>query len=140
VVFSTPAGAGTAADPTPPGQYFVAFTELVPESDPGCGAFIIVTSDHSKTIGDWEGSGDAVIGIHGHLGSDQETGTTGTRLSHGSVLHRDAVQVCHGCHQCRGAGGVTLVQHGRAVHRAHHRQVFQRHLRRAIGADLDAGV
>ena len=40
----------------------------------------------------------------------------------------------------RGAGGVAGVQHGGAVHGPHHRQVLQRHLRRAVRADLDAGV
>src|ERR1019366_5318188 len=54
-VFSTPAGVGTRTDPTPTGQYFVAFLEAPPKSSPGYGAFIMVTSAHSDAIGNWEG-------------------------------------------------------------------------------------
>lgn len=82
-VFSTPAGVGTASDPTPAGQYFVAFFEAPPAS--AYGAFVIVTSAHSDAISDWQGSGDAVIAIHGPLGSGQLIGTKGARLSHGCV-------------------------------------------------------
>jgi lipoprotein-anchoring transpeptidase ErfK/SrfK len=89
-VFSTPAGVGTRTDPTPTGQYFVAFLEAPPKSSPGYGAFIMVTSAHSDAIGNWEGSGDAVIGIHGPLGSDQEIGTTGARISHGCIRLHEA--------------------------------------------------
>jgi lipoprotein-anchoring transpeptidase ErfK/SrfK len=88
LVFSAPAGVGAPDDPTPPGQYFVAFIEPPPQPNPGYGAFILVTSDHSQTIDNWEGSGDALIGIHGPLGSDQLIGTTGARISHGCIrLH-----------------------------------------------------
>jgi hypothetical protein len=82
-VFSTPAGVGTASDPTPAGQYFVAFFEAPPT--PAYGAFVIVTSAHSDAISDWQGSGDAVIAIHGPLGSGQLIGTKGAMLSHGCV-------------------------------------------------------
>jgi hypothetical protein len=92
-VFSAPAGIGTRDDPTPPGAYFIAFTEDPPQPNPGYGPFVIVTSAHSPNIGDWEGSGDAVIGIHGPLGEDSEIGTTGARISHGCVrLHDAALQ------------------------------------------------
>ena len=50
---------------TPPGQYFAAFFEATPSA--GYGPFIMVTSAHSTSIANWEGSGDAVIGIHGPL-------------------------------------------------------------------------
>jgi lipoprotein-anchoring transpeptidase ErfK/SrfK len=87
-VFSAPAGVGSPSDPTPPGHFFVAFTEPPPDPNDGYGPFILVTSDHSQTISDWEGSGDAVIGIHGPLGSDLSIGSTGARLSHGCIrLH-----------------------------------------------------
>ena len=93
LVFSTPAGVGTPDDPTPVGEYFVAFDEQPPQPNPGYGPFIIVTSDHSSSISDWEGSGDAVIGIHGPLGEDGEIGTTGARLSHGCIrLHDQALE------------------------------------------------
>jgi lipoprotein-anchoring transpeptidase ErfK/SrfK len=92
-VFSAPAGVGTTSDPTPPGQYFVAFTEPPPEPNPGYGPFILVTSDHSQAIGDWEDSGDAVIGIHGPLGESLAIGNTGARLSHGCIRLQIADQL-----------------------------------------------
>jgi lipoprotein-anchoring transpeptidase ErfK/SrfK len=93
LVLSTPAGIGTRGDPTPPGGYFIAFTEPPPQPNPGYGPFIIVTSAHSPEIADWEGSGDAVIGIHGPLGEDSEIGTVGARISHGCIrLHDTALE------------------------------------------------
>ena len=93
LVLSTPAGIGTRDDPTPPGGYFIAFTEQPPQPNPGYGPFIIVTSAHSPEIADWEGSGDAVIGIHGPLGEDSEIGTVGARISHGCIrLHDTALE------------------------------------------------
>jgi lipoprotein-anchoring transpeptidase ErfK/SrfK len=94
LVFSAPAGVGTPDDPTPAGEYFVAFDEQPPQSNPGYGPFIIVTSAHSSSIGDWEGSGDAVVGIHGPLGENSEIGTTGARISHGCIrLHDQALEM-----------------------------------------------
>jgi lipoprotein-anchoring transpeptidase ErfK/SrfK len=93
LVFSAPAGVGTLEDPTPAGEYFVAFDEQPPQPNPGYGPFIIVTSAHSPAIADWEGSGDAVIGIHGPLGDDTEIGTSGARISHGCIrLHDQALE------------------------------------------------
>ncbi len=93
LVFTAPAGVGTVSDPTPPGGYFIAFDEEPPEPNPGYGPFIIVTSAHSPQIADWEGSGDAVIGIHGPLGADSEIGTIGARISHGCIrLHDSALE------------------------------------------------
>ena len=93
LVFSAPAGVGTTEDPTPPGEYFVAFDEQPPQPNSGYGPFIIVTSAHSPAIADWEGSGDAVIGIHGPLGDDTEIGTSGARISHGCIrLHDEALE------------------------------------------------
>jgi hypothetical protein len=93
LVFSAPAGVGTPDDPTPDGEYFVAFDEPPPEPGVGYGPFVLVTSDHSEAISDWEGSGDAVIGIHGPLGMDTEIGTKGARISHGCVrLHLSALE------------------------------------------------
>jgi lipoprotein-anchoring transpeptidase ErfK/SrfK len=93
LVFSAPAGVGTAGDPTPTGQYFVAFREQPPSPNPGYGPFILVTSAHSPAISDWEGSGDAVIGIHGPLGEDSRIGTSGARISHGCIrLHDQALE------------------------------------------------
>jgi lipoprotein-anchoring transpeptidase ErfK/SrfK len=92
LVFSAPAGVGAVDDPTPVGQYFVAFKEPPPSPNSGYGAFILVTSDHSQTINNWEGSGDALIGIHGPLGGAQLIGSTGARISHGCIrLHEPAL-------------------------------------------------
>lgn len=85
-IFSAPAGIGTTADPTPTGEFFVAFFAQPPNS--GYGPFVMVSSAHSNTISDWESSGDALMAIHGPLGDDTEIGTTGARVSHGCVrLH-----------------------------------------------------
>jgi lipoprotein-anchoring transpeptidase ErfK/SrfK len=86
LVASVPAGIGTAEYPTPTGNYFLAFLAAPPS--PGYGAFVMVTSAHSNAITDWEDSGDAIVAIHGPLGSDSEIGTTGAAVSHGCVrLH-----------------------------------------------------
>jgi len=87
-LFSAPAGVGTVGDPTPPGHYFVAFFEAPP--GPGYGAFVMVTSAHSEAISDWEGSGDAVIGIHGPLGDAALIGAGGARISHGCIRLKDS--------------------------------------------------
>lgn len=93
LVFSAPAGVGTTDDPTPTGEFFVAFDEPPPEPGVGYGPFVLVTSAHSPAISDWEGSGDAVIGIHGPLGMDAAIGTRGARISHGCVrLHLSALE------------------------------------------------
>ena len=87
-VLSAPIGVGTTTNPTPKGAFFVAFFAAAPDS--GYGPFVMVTSAHSKTITDWERSGDGMIGIHGPLdaGADAKIGTTGTRISHGCIrLH-----------------------------------------------------
>ena len=60
-----PAGIGTPASPTPPGNFFVAMT--VPAPSPGYGPLVLVTSAHSDAITDWDSSGDAIIAIHGPI-------------------------------------------------------------------------
>jgi lipoprotein-anchoring transpeptidase ErfK/SrfK len=92
-VFSAPVGIGVPADPTPTGRYFVALFASPPS--PGYGAFVMVTSAHSNTITDWSNSGDAVVAIHGPLGSDAQIGTTGAAVSHGCIrLHeRDLLRL-----------------------------------------------
>jgi lipoprotein-anchoring transpeptidase ErfK/SrfK len=93
LVFSAPAGLGDTDDPTPTGEFFVAFDERPPQPNPGYGPFIIVTSAHSTAIADLGGSGDAVIGIHGPLGEDNEIGASGARISRGCVrLHDQALE------------------------------------------------
>ncbi len=87
-IFDFPAGVGTPDDPTPSGHYFMPMRS--PSPGTGYGPFVLVTSDHSDTITDWENSGDAVIGIHGPITSydDSLIGTTGAAISHGCIrLH-----------------------------------------------------
>jgi hypothetical protein len=84
--FSVPAGIGLAPDVTPTGSFFITFLAVPPSA--GYGSFVIVTSAHSDTITDWESSGDALVAIHGPLGSDKQIGTTGAQVSHGCIrLH-----------------------------------------------------
>jgi hypothetical protein len=87
-VFSTPIGIGTSHYPTPTGHYFVALLAQPPT--PAYGAFVMVTSDHSDTITDWERSGDAIIAIHGPLGGDRLIGTRGAAISHGCIRLHEA--------------------------------------------------
>ncbi|HEX4434795.1 MAG TPA: L,D-transpeptidase [Acidimicrobiales bacterium] len=89
-LFDFPAGVGAPDDPTPTGQYFMPMQ--YPSPGPGYGPFVLVTSDHSDTITDWENSGDAVIGIHGPITAydDSLIGTTGAAISHGCIRLHDA--------------------------------------------------
>ncbi len=85
-VYSFPAGVGSPIHPTPTGHFFIAFIAGPPT--PAYGAFVLVTSAHSDSITDWEMSGDAMIAIHGPLGSDTLIGTRGAHISHGCIrLH-----------------------------------------------------
>jgi hypothetical protein len=89
-VLDFPAGIGTPTDPTVTGNYFIAMR--VPPPDPGYGPFVLVTSAHSDSISDWEGSGDAITAIHGPITSydDELIGTTGAAISHGCIRLHDA--------------------------------------------------
>lgn len=89
-ILDLPAGVGTTDDPTVTGHYFM--TMRVPAPDPGYGPFVLVTSAHSDAITDWDGSGDAIIAIHGPIDSeaDTEIGSTGAKISHGCVRLHDA--------------------------------------------------
>jgi lipoprotein-anchoring transpeptidase ErfK/SrfK len=88
-LFTIPAGLGKSSTPTPLGSFFVA----VIESGGGgpYGSVILDTSGHSEAIQSWEGSGDAVIALHGPISSssDARIGALGTYISNGCVrLHR----------------------------------------------------
>jgi lipoprotein-anchoring transpeptidase ErfK/SrfK len=89
-IFDFPAGIGTPDDPTPTGEYFMAMQS--PPPGPGYGPFMLVTSDHSDSITDWEGLGDAIIAIHGPIDSYDDTliGNTGAAISHGCIRLHDA--------------------------------------------------
>lgn len=85
VVMNAPVGVGTRKDPTPTGDFFVAFYAAPPKPNPGYGPFIMVTSAHSNSITDWEDSGDAMVAIHGPLGETKVIGTKGAHISHGCI-------------------------------------------------------
>jgi lipoprotein-anchoring transpeptidase ErfK/SrfK len=87
-VANFPAGIGTVDDPTPTGEFFVAFVAASPS--PGYGAFILATSAHSNVITDFDNSGDAITAIHGPLGEDAAIGTTGAKVSHGCIRLHDS--------------------------------------------------
>ena len=89
-ILDFPAGIGAPDDPTPAGDYFV--TMQYPPPSPGYGPFVLVTSDHSDSISDWENSGDAIIAIHGPIDSydDSLIGTAGAAISHGCIRLHDA--------------------------------------------------
>lgn len=82
LVLDALAGVGTVGDPTPTGQFFVAFFAKAPAPD--WGPFVLVTSAHSTAISDWEESGDAIVAIHGPLGEASAI-RQGERISHGCV-------------------------------------------------------
>jgi lipoprotein-anchoring transpeptidase ErfK/SrfK len=89
-ILSFPAGIGSPASPTPPGNFFLTMT--APAPDPGYGPFVLVTSAHSDAITDWEDSGDAIIAIHGPIDAldDALIGATGAAISSGCVRLHDA--------------------------------------------------
>ncbi|MDQ6840151.1 MAG: L,D-transpeptidase family protein [Actinomycetota bacterium] len=89
-ILDLPAGVGTSDDPTVTGHYFMTMRVAAPS--PGYGPFVLVTSAHSDSITDWEGSGDAIIAIHGPIDerSDSQIGSTGAKISHGCVRLHDA--------------------------------------------------
>jgi lipoprotein-anchoring transpeptidase ErfK/SrfK len=68
VVFSAPIGNGAPNDPTPTGNFFVAYKGTPPSAD--YGPWVLVTSAHSDAIADWQGDPQSSIGIHGPLGED----------------------------------------------------------------------
>jgi lipoprotein-anchoring transpeptidase ErfK/SrfK len=82
-VESFPVGDGAPGTPTPTGTYFVAFH--APPNGPGYGSVMLETSAHSRVIAHFEGGNDAIIAIHGPVGSDAEIGTRGASISNGCI-------------------------------------------------------
>ncbi|MDR2379779.1 MAG: L,D-transpeptidase [Bifidobacteriaceae bacterium] len=82
VIMDVPAIVGRPATPTPAGHFFV--TMLYPGQSPGYGDLVLVLSAHSETIGNWQGSGDAIIAIHGPLGNEASVDLAGA-TSNGCV-------------------------------------------------------
>ena len=67
-------------------------------------------------------------------------GGVSTGLAAQRAQERDALAVGHRRHELRRLVRVGRVEDGRAVDRAERREVLERHLRRAVLADRDAGV
>ncbi|MDP1804283.1 MAG: L,D-transpeptidase, partial [Acidimicrobiales bacterium] len=85
--FDMPGGFGKASTPTPRGNYYVAVVE---RDVPGYGPVVLDLSAHSEAIQSWQGSGDAIIALHGPFGSSSRIGTIGTYLSNGCIrLHTE---------------------------------------------------
>ncbi len=77
-----PVGVGSAANPTPTGDFFVIG---VLKGDPSSayGSYAIGTSAFSDTLTDWPGGG--VVGIHG----TNDPGSVGRNVSHGCIRLRN---------------------------------------------------
>jgi len=61
----------------------------------GYGPLVLDLAAHSEAIQSWEGSGDAIIALHGPIsaGSDAQIGDTGTRISNGCIRMHEADQL-----------------------------------------------
>lgn len=81
--YAFPVGTGAPGTPTPTGQFFVAFHSL--SNGPGYGPINIATSAHSTVFRSFDGGDDAIIGIHGPVGSDAEIGDHGAAISNGCI-------------------------------------------------------
>lgn len=86
-VGSFPVGNGAPGTPTPTGTYFIAFH--APPNGPGYGSVMLETSAHSRVIAHFEGGDDAIIAIHGPVGSDYEIGNHGAAISNGCIRMHD---------------------------------------------------
>jgi lipoprotein-anchoring transpeptidase ErfK/SrfK len=94
--YAFPVGTGAARTPTPTGQFFVAFHAA--SSDPAYGPVTMATSAHSTVYRTFDGGDDAIIGIHGPVGSDAQIGSRGASISNGCIrmhLHDLARLVAH---------------------------------------------
>ncbi|HWB67046.1 MAG TPA: L,D-transpeptidase [Mycobacteriales bacterium] len=80
---SFPVGVGAPATPTPRGTYFVAFH--APPTNYSYGPVMLETSAHSNVYQTFEGGNDAIIAIHGPVGSDAEIGSHGAAISNGCI-------------------------------------------------------
>jgi lipoprotein-anchoring transpeptidase ErfK/SrfK len=81
--YAFPVGNGASATPTPTGEFFVAFH--APSNGYGYGPVNIATSAHSTVFRSFEGGDDAIIAIHGPIGSDWQIGNHGAAISNGCI-------------------------------------------------------
>jgi lipoprotein-anchoring transpeptidase ErfK/SrfK len=81
--YSFPIGVGRPQTPTPPGTFFLAFH--APPNSPEYGSVMLETSAHSTVFRTFEGGNDAIIAIHGPIGSDAAIGKNGAAISNGCI-------------------------------------------------------
>lgn len=81
--YSFPVGVGRPQTPTPTGTFFLAFH--APPNGPEYGPVMLETSAHSTVFRTFEGGNDAIIAIHGPIGSDAAIGTHGAAISNGCI-------------------------------------------------------
>jgi hypothetical protein len=92
-VWTFPVGLGKASTPTPTGSFYLGVME--PQDNASNGRYALASTAHSEAIQSWQGSGDAVIAIHGPVSakSDKQIGSTGTYISNGCVrMHLSDLQ------------------------------------------------
>jgi lipoprotein-anchoring transpeptidase ErfK/SrfK len=92
-----PVGLGKASTPTPTGNFYLGVIE--PQDNASNGQFALASTAHSEAIQSWQGSGDAVIAIHGPVSakSDRQIGSTGTYISNGCVrMHLGDLEQLYG--------------------------------------------
>jgi hypothetical protein len=82
-IFRAPVGVGTAAAPTPAGEFYVR-NRLTRYRSPFYGPVALGTSARSESLTDWPGGG--FVGIHGTSRPDLIPG----RVSHGCIRMRNA--------------------------------------------------
>jgi lipoprotein-anchoring transpeptidase ErfK/SrfK len=81
VVHTEPVGVGTAASPTPPGEYFITEALTVPSFQRSAyGPYAFGTSAHSDVYTSF-GGGDGTVGIHG----TGDPSSLGKDASHGCI-------------------------------------------------------
>ena len=93
VVHTEPVGVGTAASPTPPGEYYITEALTVPSFQYSAyGPYAFGTSAFSRVLYHF-GGGPGQIGIHG----TDEKGSIGHSVSHGCIRlrNRDIVRLAH---------------------------------------------
>jgi hypothetical protein len=90
IVFSAPVGVGTAASPTPAGEFNVR-SKLTRYASPFYGPVAFGTTARSAVLTDWPGGG--FVGIHGTNEPDRLPG----RVSHGCIRLRngDILRLAH---------------------------------------------
>jgi lipoprotein-anchoring transpeptidase ErfK/SrfK len=81
--YGFPVGTGTSRTPTPTGQFFVAFHAA--SNGPGYGPVNLATSAHSTVYSSFDGGDDAIIAIHGPIGSDSLIADHGAAISNGCI-------------------------------------------------------